>query len=817
MAKKAGVIGIVAVVLAIAVGVGVWKGRGDAPPGQTPPDAAAPVQTATTASASAAADAAKSTGSAVANATATIGQADPFAMLDCKPREFYDSMALAITFTQPVSRQSDLSRYISVIDTGEAKTDTDDSDSNTAASKSAGTATEVPAGQAAPKGKVIEGSWSVGDNPRIVYFPYVQPQRAYAIRVRSDFPGGQGATLGGERQCSVQTEAMPPSFYFASRGVVLPAGQNGGLPVATVNMPEVDVQFLRVSPEHMPEFFDDVLGLSGTNDDDDDWRYSDNRSLKGSVSNWDLDRLHSLTTSVYQGRFVTDDKPNRRHVTFLPVENIQELRQPGIYVAIMSEPGRFRYEYQVTYFYVSDMGLHVRRYTDRTEAYTVSLKTGQPIADAQVEVVDGSGKVLAKATSDKGGHVRFDGDLSRARLIRALRGSELTMLSLGEPALDLSEYDIGGHTSRPNNLFVYAGRNLYRPGETFHVSVLPRDLDGQPLKAAPLTAVLKRPDGRVVRSELWQPDVKVANYIEHTISLPVDAQTGKWLLELRVDPAAKVPDATWWFQTEEFLPERMKLNLDSRQSVLAPGEDWAIEVQGDYLYGAPAAGNRLLSSFQVKRNRYALAQQWPGFVFGDVADDSLRHYEELPETTLDDSGFAQLKVDLASAGAANSPVSVRVSASLLESGGRPVVRSIERSVWPAEKLIAVRPLFNNDVTREGAPAGFEVVRVDASGKVMPLPEAQVRLFRERRNYYWRYDDQRGWNSGYTETEDLEDSRTIALPDRTSLTLPVGWGRFRLEITDPETNQVMRYRFYAGWDAQDADAMGNRPDRVQMKL
>src|SRR5690606_26718075 len=109
------------------------------------------------------------------------------------------------------------------------------------------------------------------------------------------------------------TEAMPPSFYFASRGVVLPTGQNGGLPVATVNMPEVDVQFLRVSPEHMPEFFDNVLGLADASSDDvdDAWRYSDNRSLKGLVSNWDLDRLNSLTTSVYQGRFITDDKPNR--------------------------------------------------------------------------------------------------------------------------------------------------------------------------------------------------------------------------------------------------------------------------------------------------------------------------------------------------------------------------------------------------------------------------------------------------------------------------------------------------------------------------
>jgi uncharacterized protein YfaS (alpha-2-macroglobulin family) len=110
-----------------------------------------------------------------------------------------------------------------------------------------------------------------------------------------------------------------------------------------------------------------------------------------------------------------------------------------------------------------------------------------------------------------------------------------------------------------------------------------------------------------------------------------------------------------------------------------------------------------------------------------------------------------------------------------------------------------------------------VIRANAQGKIEPLAQAQVRLFREERQYYWRFDDQRGWNSGYTETEELVDSRDIALNDRAQLTVPVKWGRYRLEIADPETGETMRYRFYAGWNAQDADAMGNRPDRVQMKL
>jgi len=800
------------VVLAGAIGVGWWMGKERQPANPAPAVVSQP------------APAAGGGGDAkpALPASAVVGAADPFAALSCQPRQYNDTLALAVTFTQPVDAKANLDGFLQVTDTGTAT----DRDTESAATNGDQPASVRP-GDSAPKGKILKGNWVVGDNPRMVYFPYVQPQRSYAISVRAGLPGaGAGVKLADASNCEVNTQAMPPSFYFASRGVVLPAGQNGGLPVATVNVSEVDVQFLRVSPERVPELFDTVLGVgrsSASADEEDDggseedgWRYSDNRSLKGSVSNWDLDRLNSLTTSVYQGRFLTDDKPNRRHVTFLPVEGIKELQEPGIYIAVMSQPGRFRYEYQVTYFYVSDIGLHARRYSDRIEAYSVSLKSGTAISGAVFELVDGAGKSLAKAAADGQGHVRFDGSFANARVIRASRDKEMTVLALGEPALDLSEFDTGGHISRPNNLFVYAGRNLYRPGETFNVSVLPRDLDGRVLTPSPLTATIKRPDGRTVLTTLWQPRKDLPGYIERSIDLPLDAQTGTWMLELRVDPASRAPDASWKFQVEEFLPERMKMALTSGQEVLSPDETLTVDVQGDYLYGAPAAGNRLLSSFQVKRDRYALPQEWPGFIFGDVADDARRHFEELPETALDDKGRGELEVDPRTSGT-RSPMKVRVSASLLESGGRPVVRSIERSVWPADRLIAVRPQFDGDVAREGAPAGFEVLRVDAQGKIAPLAQAQMRLYREERQYYWRFDDQRGWNSGYTETEELVDSREIALNDRAQLTVPVKWGRYRLEIADPETGQTMRYRFYAGWNAQDADAMGNRPDRVQMKL
>ena len=89
--------------------------------------------------------------------------------------------------------------------------------------------------------------------------------------------------------------------------------------------------------------------------------------------------------------------------------------------------------------------------------------------------------------------------------------------------------------------------------------------------------------------------------------------------------------------------------------------------------------------------------------------------------------------------------------------------------------------------------------------------------REDRQYYWRYDAGRGWHSGYSEAEETVHAGAIELKNRAKLTVPVNWGTYRLEVTDPETKLVLRYRFYAGWNAQDAESVGNRPDRVRFKL
>ena len=759
----------------------------------------------------------------------------PFALVEATERALDGAPALALTFSHPLDPRKNYDQYVRVFEmplkaeeaAARLNRREDDEHGRDLDPKKFPPVSTAAEDTDASGGTAVKTAWVVGDNPRLLYLPHVKPLTRYVIHVTPQLPSAGGAALDAEARYSVRTAAISPAYYFASTGMVLPAKQNGGLPVVTVNVPEVDIQFLRVKPAQLPRFLDQVIAAprkpteraeGSDTEEERDWSERI-REMKGAVDNYHLDRLRSAAESVYLGRFLTERKANKRSVTYIPVEEIKELKEPGIYIAVMSQPGRFRYDYQTTYFYVSDLGLHARLFDKTADAYVSSLTDGRAVARVEVSWLDAQAKVLARAVTDADGRAAFAERPKDAKVLLARSGEQISMIALKEPALDLSEYEIAGLPYKPVRLFAYSGRNLYRPGESFEVSVLARDPDGRAVPAQPIQAVLKRPDGKTHFTATWPADASFPGYYRRRIELPSDAPTGFWSLELRADPADRIAATVFRIGVEEFLPERMKLDLRTAHPVLDAKRTFGIDVSGTYLYGAPASGNRLLGVAQYERNRNPLAAKLPGFEFGDVNDDTAKARQELTETKLDAAGSANVTIDLEPAAARRSPFSVRATLSLLESGGRPVVRSIERTYWPADVLVGVRPLFAGDYTRENAPAEFEVLRATAEGVLKAGNALPVQLFREDRHYYWRFEEQRGWHSGFTETEELVETATVSIPagGRAKLSLPVQYGRYRLEIVDPETKLVTRFRFYAGFSAKAEESQGTRPDRVALKL
>lgn len=657
-----------------------------------------------------------------------------------------------------------------------------------------------------------DSSWSLDDDGRVLRFPFVEANRDYTLRIAGSLTAADGSRLGRDVEKKVFTGELAPVVGFASQGSVLPARGSRGLPVVAVNVEEVDVEFLRVPEKALPKFFAEY-------------------QRGGRRSGWELDNeydrrgnpLSRIAEPVYVNRFVLGGEPNERVLTYLPVQDIPELQQPGLYFAVMKKAGSFGDRFETAFFTVSDIGLHLRAYEDKMFVHTASLESGQVLGGVALQVLDARGEAVFRAETDGNGNALLEHKLDAAQVLVAARGKDVSLLPFNQPALDLSEFAVAGRGQAWFDVFAWSGRDLYRPGETVRVSALLRDADGRPVPAGdkaavqPLFARLKQPDGKTFVETRLEPGE--LGYYRFEKDIPAEAPTGRWQVEFRTDPASKESVRGMALRIEEFLPERMKLDLDAAGDVLRPGQPLKLRATGAYLYGAPAAGNRFTAKLAVAVEQHPLASM-PGYFFGDPTVQLPKEAKDVVDATLGADGKLAQEIALPAEVKADTPVAAVVAGSLFESGGRSVNRSVKRVLWPAEALVGVRPLFDDaEGSDANAAARFELVRLGSDGKPRPAKGLELRLVREHRDYHWNFDDDGGWNYDFTRRHEVVETRRVdAGTTALRFDFPVEWGEYRIEVRDPGTSLVTRYPFRAGWSWNDDNrGLDARPDKVKLAL
>ncbi len=340
-------------------------------------------------------------------------------------------------------------------------------------------------------------------------------------------------------------------------------------------------------------------------------------------------------------------------------------------------------------------------------------------------------------------------------------------------------------------------RSVIRPGETIRLSALLRDYDGNPIKPQPLFVTLKQPDGRPYAEAKLDP--RDLNYFEWSREIPADAPTGRWQVEFRTDPKSKDATQGLTFRIEEFLPERLKLDLSSPEATIKPGEPLKLAVEADYLYGAPAAGNRFTARLTLSADQHPLDAH-KDFYFGDPTIDLPKEAKDVVDEALDEHGKLETDVELGDAAKPTAPVAAIVSGSVYESGGRTVTRTLKRTVWPADTLVGIRPLFDLKGGSDArSRAGFEVLRSNANGD-MVAGHVKATLVREYRDYRWTYDNESGWHFDYTDRYENSETRDfdVAAGQTVKFDVPVEWGNYRIELSDPATGLTTKLPFFAGW-------------------
>ena len=639
----------------------------------------------------------------------------------------------------------------------------------------------------------VDGAWELSDNLMELRLRPLEPQRKLVLTIDAGLRGLTDAKLAAEYVSRLETRDLQASVGFASRGSLLPTRLADGLPVIALNVERVNVEFFRVKPEALPRFLAR-------------WGRSSN------LDTWDAEQLLPMAELVYGGRFDLNPARNTRETLLLPIADLPPFKEPGVYLAVMREAGSYSYSQPATLFSLSDIGLSLHRYRNRLDVFTQALAGGKALEGVSLEVLDAEGQLLAEGRTDKAGHAELPLP-EKANLLLAHQGAQTSLLRLDGPALDLAEFDIAGAPAHPLQFFVFGPRDLYRPGETVLLNALLRDGDGRALKARPVKVEVRRPDEQVSRTFVWQGDD--SGLFQYALELADEAPTGRW--QLLFDLGDGVPQL-YEFSVEDFLPERLALDLEGQDAPFAPADNARFTVNGRYLYGAPAAGNRLSGQLYVRPLREAL-DNLPGYQFGAVTEEELSQDIELDELTLNDQG--QAEIDLESRWIeARSPLRLILQASLQESGGRPVTRRLVQPVWPAERLPGVRGLFDGEAVDADSLAEFEVLVADAEGNKLAADNLTVRLVRERRDYYWNFSDSDGWSHNYNEKYLTLSEQTLAVSagGTAKVSFPVEWGPYRVEVIDAQTGLLSSLRFWAGYRWQDnADGGAVRPDQVKLAL
>jgi uncharacterized protein YfaS (alpha-2-macroglobulin family) len=690
-------------------------------------------------------------------------QGMPLTVVDISEQSYENGMAIAVTLSVPLNPGINFQAFMKVSD---------------------------------KEDQAVKGGWILSANGLVAHFPNTRPSTQYQVDVFKGLTAATGAPLQHRVSQQLKTRKMPTQVTFASKGSVLPAKLAKGLPIISINVAEVDVDFHRIKAKKISHFLEQWTG----------------RPKQGS---YNLQKYAAYSDHVYSGRFTLDPPENQRYTTHLDLAGIAQLNQPGIYLAVMKQTGTYEYAHHVSYFVVTDLGLHARLYTDQMTVQVSSLTNGEAVSGVNLSLLDNKGKVLDTViTSDQGQGIFIAPDRS-ARVLLAENQANISLLKLNAPAIDLSEFTISGRKFQPLEIFTYGPRDLYRPGETVRINALLRDADGQSITAPPLQAEIKRPDGLSIKYFTWH--AQQAGFYQTAFKLPDNARTGQWTLALK---ATGKTVHNYHFQVQAFLPERMELQLGevNKKYWTDQTSPLVVAVSGQYLYGAPTSGNRLSSRVLVKPNRHPIAD-FGEYFFGDEDEKPPIEFFENDDIKLNEKGLNTLTISSRWQKANNSAYTIKIIGSLFESGGRPVTRSLNYTLWPQETLIGIRPQPELDNIPADTRINFELLKTTVKGK-LTSGEVIASLIKERRDYYWEYSDAEGWHSEFTEKNFpvFEQRLTLNSKQASILNIPVEWGNYLLVIKDVKTGQISSLRFHAGsgWNTHE-DESSARPDRVVLKL
>jgi uncharacterized protein YfaS (alpha-2-macroglobulin family) len=350
--------------------------------------------------------------------------------------------------------------------------------------------------------------------------------------------------------------------------------------------------------------------------------------------------------------------------------------QAGIYlVEAASEKAE-----TVGWVMVTDLALVTKSARGRLVAYTADLRTGKPVAGAQLTVFSGDA-AAARATTDTRGlaDLRPGKGADEQAEALAVRGKSVAFTRF---------YLAGNGEGHRYRVFTYTDRPVYRPGHRIRfkgVARLPQGAGYAVPSARSVEVEAKDDQDTTVYHEAVSMNER--GTFAGELMLPSEARTGTYALNVKVDGE----EHSGGFTVASYRKPEWKVDVKMPRPRYVRGERVPVTVRAEYYFGSPVANAKV--NYTVYRSPY---WSWGG-EDEDAADPE---YEDTSgdvvvtgETTTNADGAAQFEfaTDTKAGETLSGDYQYTVQADVTDLSERSANGSGKVRVSPGELTVDARP------------------------------------------------------------------------------------------------------------------------------
>jgi len=378
---------------------------------------------------------------------------------------------------------------------------------------------------------------------------------------------------------------------------------------------------------------------------------------------------------------------------------------------------------------VTDIGILTKKNTDGTsDVFLMSIKNGQPINGATVEILGKNGVPIQTAQAGADGHCAFPSVEKSERektpvAFVARNGDDIAFMPFAreDRVLNFSRFEIeGAQNIAPEGLdaFVFTERGVYRPGDEIHIGMVVKQRSwGGNLKGLPIeTEVVDARDLPVQTKKLSLPET---GFTELSYQTANESPTGLYTFNVYLIKNNKrsslLGSAT--AQVKEFLPDRMK--IETQLSKAAP-RGWIqpkkmhASVALANLYGTPATDRRVTGKVELEPAAFSFPEFRDFTFFDPLFDENKSRTEQtvdLGEQKTDGEGHTDFDLQLERF--ADATYAMRFIAEGFEGeGGRSVTGDVGALVSALPYVIGYKADGDLRYIEMNKPRGVDLVAVD---------------------------------------------------------------------------------------------------------